>query len=279
MSDEPPANRHADEPEASAPGAIRSVVAHAAGEQRAPRPRRWRWSLLAGVLGLCGLFVTVWWQIRGPSTAEIRALGGTVKTEAVCSQLTLVRLPAMCAKWLSCWRAIHEINLSDKPVTDAHLVRWGKLSRLAIVDLNSTQVTDDGLVYLSGLKSLTKLRLNSTRVTDTGLVHLNGLTNLQELFLDSTEVTDAGLEHLSGLTNLRQLYLDSTQVTDAGLVHLSGLTNLFALTLNSTQITDAGLENFSGLTKLRIVYVRNTRVTDAGVAEFEKRHPRVRIER
>jgi len=88
------------------------------------------------------------------------------------------------------------------------------------VRLGGRQVTDAGLEHLKGLTELQVLNLYVTSITDAGLEHLKGLTNLRSLDLYDTNVTDAGLEHLKGLTNLRYLGLRKTNVTDEGVKKL-----------------------------------------------------------
>lgn len=211
-------------------------------------PRRRRWALWLGVLGLI-VGSIIYWQTRGPSVkdieSEVRDLGGWAETEAICPASILDRLPNSWATAVGQWRHISVIYVNGRSVTDAHLLRWGRLRGLRRLGLSSTQVTDAGLVHLSGLTHLEWLYLDSTAVTHAGLVHISGLTNIEMLSLNSTSVTDAGLVHLSGLQNLERLNLDSTQVTDAGLVHLSELTNLEWLQLHFTPVSDAAKAEFN----------------------------------
>ena len=64
------------------------------------------------------------------------------------------------------------------------------------VRLGGRQVTDAGLEHLKGLTHLKILYLADTQVTDAGLEHLKGLTKLQLLWLFGTKVTVEGVEKL-----------------------------------------------------------------------------------
>jgi Leucine Rich repeat len=105
-------------------------------------------------------------------------------------------------------------------VTDAEMVRVGRLSQLERLDLIGSSMTDAKLALLKGLTGLQALSFMDAAITDAGMVHLKGLTRLKDLALHGTKVTDAGLEHLKKMTNLRTLDLRRTKVTDAGVQRL-----------------------------------------------------------
>jgi hypothetical protein len=90
-----------------------------------------------------------------------------------------------------------EINLSGARragLTDAGLPPLDGLPNLRKLRLSFIAITDASLVKVGRLTSLEDLELNDNKhITDAGLVHLKGLVNLKRLDVRSTSVTSAGV--------------------------------------------------------------------------------------
>src|SRR5687767_10913976 len=69
-----------------------------------------------------------------------------------------------------------DVNLFDRPVTDADLIELEKLPNLMHVGLVGSHITSAGLVHLVELKQLKYLILERTAVGDDGMVHIAGLS-------------------------------------------------------------------------------------------------------
>jgi hypothetical protein len=93
-------------------------------------------------------------------------------------------------------RDLTVVIANGKPVDDASLVYFARLSQLRGLELEYTKVTSAGLKYLRGLTGLKYLKLKRTAVGDAGLVYLRGLTRLERLDLTGTQVTQAGVQEL-----------------------------------------------------------------------------------
>jgi len=113
--------------------------------------------------------------------------------------------------------------------------------RIVEVDLGEKPITDADLVHLVGLRAVRELSLHQTRITGAGLVHLAKLTTLNRLFLSDAAVDDQGVSHLGKLKSLKTLGLSGTRITDAGLEHLNGLKALTSLFALGTKVTDVGV--------------------------------------
>lgn len=141
---------------------------------------------------------------------------------------------------------VFDRRMSEDKAAAALAKIGGKLKRddagrIVEVDLGERPVTDADLVHLVGLRAVRELSLHQTRITGAGLVHLANLTTLNRVFLSDTAVDDKGVSQLVKLKSLKTLGLSGTRITDRGLEHLArlkALTSLFAL---GTKVTDAGV--------------------------------------
>lgn len=140
--------------------------------------------------------------------------------------------------------ALETIRLPDD-VTDAHLAHLASLTKLRELDLGQRPVTDAGLLKLDKLTALEKLGLYEAKgITGSGLAAFAGATKLKQLDLkDSVGITDAGLAGVAKLTQLESLTLPP-QITDAGLAQLTPLKNLKFVDAGRTKITKAAVEKF-----------------------------------
>ena len=179
----------------------------------------------------------------------------------------------------------HERGANEKQAVVAVQRLGGELVRdsnrdgdpVVQVDLADKPVSDADLAPLRGLTQLKKLVLRGTRITDTGLQQLAATVKLRDLDLDKTTVTDSGMIQVARMTSLRGLCLSGTGITDAGLVHLRPLAKLWLLGLAGTEVSDEGLNQLQGLTNLRTLDLQDTKVTEAGVARLRGQLPHARI--
>jgi len=136
-----------------------------------------------------------------------------------------------------------DVDLDEKPVTDADLEHVAALPDLKILNLSNTQITDEGLKRLTGLTKLKFLYLFNTGISDAGMLSLVELPRLEVLCLDRTRITDVGLKTLEELPRLEKLHVHSlAPVTDAGLESLTKHSRLFELRIGGPGLTEAGVE-------------------------------------
>jgi hypothetical protein len=136
-----------------------------------------------------------------------------------------------------------DVDLDEKPVTDADLEHVAALPDLKILNLSNTRITDEGLKRLTGLTKLKFLYLFNTEISDAGMLSLVELPRLEVLCLDRTQITDVGLKTLEELPRLEKLHVHSrAPVTDAGLESLAKHTRLFELRIGGPGLTEAGVE-------------------------------------
>lgn len=156
-----------------------------------------------------------------------------------------LRVPAEGFAPLGRLTALETIRLPDD-VTDDHLAHLATLVNLRELDLGQRPVTDAGLLKLDKLTALEKLGLYEAKgVTGSGLAAFAGAKKLKELNLaESVGITDAGLAGVAKLTQLETLALPP-QITDAGLAQLAPLKGLKYINAYRTKITKAAAEKFT----------------------------------
>ena len=141
---------------------------------------------------------------------------------------------------------VFDRRMSEDKAAAALVKIGGKLKRddagrIVEVDLGEKPITDADLVHLVGLRAVRELSLHQTRITGAGLVHLKNLTTLNRVFFSDTAVDDQGVSQLEKLKSLKTLGLSGTRITDGGLEHLGGLKALTSLFALGTKVTDAGV--------------------------------------
>jgi internalin A len=159
-----------------------------------------------------------------------------------------------------------EVDLSHSWVTDADLVRIGRMQELERLDLSHTKVTDAGLQHLKDLRSVREFSLYYAEyITEDGLAFLKKWTKLERLNLRGARVTSKVFEHLSGLPNLRELDLSFTEITDEGFDQLMELPRLEKLAIGGNRLTGEGLAVLRQIPTLRDLDVSGTQRVDSGL--------------
>jgi serine/threonine-protein kinase len=137
--------------------------------------------------------------------------------------------------------SLHEINLSEAPVTDKLIATLRRLPKLETVDLSVNENIGDAGAKQFANTSIKNLNLASTRVGDEGLDGVGEARELIKLNLSNTRVTDAGIKKLTKLDRLEELDLSNTRISDESVKALMKLKNLTLLHLAKTDITVACL--------------------------------------
>jgi hypothetical protein len=81
-------------------------------------------------------------------------------------------------------------------VSDKSMETLGKLTNLAVLNLDYTDVGDEGLAKLSGLEKLESLSLDSANISDASVGLLGGFHSLKNLNLYHTLVSEDGFSKL-----------------------------------------------------------------------------------
>ena len=196
---------------------------------------------------------------------------------------------------------VRTLSLSDRRVSDEHLLRLSTFSSLEVLALDSPSVTQDGLEAFSRAAPNVQITISDARRIDEiySLVGVSaeasrdenedpplptvvGLTfygvdidnakladfgpptclALRRLSIHSQSVTDDGLSFLSKCDKLTHLDLCASGVTDGCIKHVNDLKTLRRLKLKATRITSAGLADLSDPSKLTTLDVSWTSVED-----------------
>ncbi|MFN7937279.1 MAG: hypothetical protein U0R19_28395 [Bryobacteraceae bacterium] len=159
-----------------------------------------------------------------------------------------------------------EVDLSHTWVTDADLVRIGRMAEVERLDLSHTKVTDAGLQHLKDLRNVRELNLYYAEyISEDGLAFLKKWTKLERLNLRGARVTSKIFEHLAGLPNLRELDLAFTEITDEGFDQLMELPRLEKLAIGGNRLTGEGLNVLRQISTLRDLDVSGTQRVDSGL--------------
>jgi mono/diheme cytochrome c family protein len=116
-----------------------------------------------------------------------------------------------------------DVNLSllREQIGDADLALLEPLApRLVWLNVSRTKVSDAGMVRIGKLTELRRLHAANTALTDAAVPALQTLSRLEYLNLYGSQIGDAGLAKLAAVGSLRQLYLWQTKVTAAGVAAL-----------------------------------------------------------
>ncbi len=159
-----------------------------------------------------------------------------------------------------------EVNLSHSWITDADLVKIGRMHELERLDLSHTKITDAGLQHLKDLRNVRELHLYYAEyISEDGLAFLKYWTKLEKLNLRGARVTSKIFEHLAGLPNLRELDLAFTEITDEGFDQLLELPKLEKLAIGGNRLTGECLNVIRQIPTLRNLDVSGTQRVDSGL--------------
>lgn len=195
-----------------------------------------------------------------------------------------------------------EIDLRNGKADNALLAQIGALKELCQLDLSNADIDDEGLLQIthlplrelwlqktritdasaatvSRMKTLAFLQLNATNLSDDFLEHLNTLPALNNLGLRGTRVTGAGMKFLVRHPNLKMLDVYHTAVDNVGVAALVGCQKLTHLGLSMTKVSNEVFGYLDKLPNLETVDLSGNRaITKDGVLDFNKLHPRCKIE-
>jgi hypothetical protein len=197
-----------------------------------------------------------------------------------------------------------EINVPLRPIRDAELAVFGRLSRLHQLRLFGQEVEGPGMQSLVGLSHLRQLGLYGTIINDEGLKQIGKLTTLQNIMLTADRISDAGLQYLSTIPklNLDLMGPSVAQISDSRLAALGRLDNLDVLSFHKCHfidenslkrlhnmaqlkglnffecdITDTALQNLHGFTNLLNVHIEKSHATAQGIRELQKSLPNTTV--
>ena len=175
-------------------------------------------------------------------------------------------------------------------LSDADVMKLGRLPELVELNLSYTRITDRGLASLE-LPKLSRLYLAETRITDAALARISQYENLVSLDLSGTKITNKELPALGKLKKLSRLFLARTEITgeavksltrlpELSVLHLAGITlaaeevailkslsKLRELTLTTS---DEALPKLAELPSLKILNVHGGQITDEGMPALAK---------
>jgi hypothetical protein len=164
------------------------------------------------------------------------------------------------------------LTLQNVPLTDAGMVRVGRLKHLKTLRLQNTLVSDEGLKQLQGLVNLETFAFHSSVSNGSGLRHLKTSFRMRSIAASGSQISDRGIaDAISGLKELdrlESLELDDTGISDETLRNLAQLRSLVKLSLRKTNITDSGLEILKRLHRLSFLDLSSTGVTEKGLVHI-----------
>lgn len=159
-----------------------------------------------------------------------------------------------------------DVDLSHSWITDADLVKIGRMRELERLDLSHTKVTDAGLQHLKDLRNVRELNLYYAEyISEDGLAFLKHWTKLEKLNLRGARITSKIFEHLAALPNLRDLDLAFTEITDEGFDQLLELPKLEKLAIGGNRLTGECLNVLRQIPTLRDLDVSGTQRVDSGL--------------
>lgn len=157
------------------------------------------------------------------------------------------------------------VDLASTWITDADLVKIGRIGTLRKLNLAHTRITDAGIEHLKPLKHVTELSLYYAEyITDIAIAHLQGWKQLEILNLRGVRLTSYAFEHLAKLTALRSLDIAFTEVEDDGFEQLSSLAKLETLAAGGNKLSGSALSSLKLLPALRRLDVGGMQRVDSG---------------
>jgi len=112
------------------------------------------------------------------------------------------------------------LTLAGAGLTDDHLAKFPKLSKLQRLVLDDNPILGRTLGHLQNQPELIDLSLHCPSIADLLAKNLGELKRFKRLSLVGAGLTDAGIRHLEGLTNLTALDLRKTKASAAGIERL-----------------------------------------------------------
>jgi len=183
---------------------------------------------------------------------------------------------------------IFNLNLSNTSVTDDGLRHLEGMTNLRHFGINyygsgrnrpatQSKITDAGLVRVGKISQLESLSLSDVPVTDAGLAAIKDLPALASLFLRRTDVQGPGLAHLQSLPVLNYLYIHADVLTNDGLKALAGVTFLQDLTLDGVALTPEQLPLLTALSRLRYLCLHGCGLLDEELDALRKARPSLTV--
>lgn len=164
--------------------------------------------------------------------ADLRAAMGSPLTTADTSiDLTAIPPHSALKSTLAAATHLQKLKLADAPWSDDDIAFLTGYKQITELSLSQTRVTDKSLPILESLTSLWSLNLSGTALTDEAILRLARLPNLRVLTLEETNITDDTVEQLAQIKNLESLRLRGTNITDRSTTLLKKMPNLLALSI------------------------------------------------
>jgi hypothetical protein len=168
------------------------------------------------------------------------------------------------------------LDLNNTSITGSNLDEIQSLPKLKILGIQKRIISKELVDALARLNNPPHINLSVGGIDDEDLKRLKNLP-FDSLWIESSKVTDEGMAHFEEYSEMHDLSLIRTRITDEGLKHIARLTHLASLNLTGNDITDEGLKVFDDFDQLKTIVLTNTKVTAEGIAEFQNKHPNVRI--
>lgn len=164
--------------------------------------------------------------------ADLRAAMGSPLTTADTSiDLTAIPPHSALKSTLAAATHLQKLKLADAPWSDDDIAFLTGYKQITELSLSQTRVTDKSLPILESLTSLFSLNLSGTALTDEAILRLARLPNLRVLTLEETNITDDTVEQLAQIKHLESLRLRGTNITDRSTTLLKKMPNLLALSV------------------------------------------------